>query len=115
MITNGERMTTALIRLNDGSLVEVDIPDDQVEQIAGGLPRQVKTSIDVIKPILTNICRPIVAAWKELDGFDQGTSVQGAEIEIGLGFEGEGNVYIAKAKTGVNVTVRLMLKSEAER
>lgn len=100
-------MATKLIRLEDGTLIEVDIPPDQAQQIAGGFAEKVNATFDKIRPILINTCRPIMAAWQEIS---QEMSIEQAEIELGLSFEGEGNLYVTKSKAGANLTVKLTLK-----
>lgn len=102
-------MATKLIELEDKTLVEVEIPGDQVEPVAGGVADKVHSTLKKIKPILINTCRPIMEAWQELN---QDMHIEQAEVELGLSFEGEGNVYITKAKTGANVTVKLILKPQ---
>ena len=105
-------MATMLIQFIDGVLLEVDAPGDQVEQISGGMARKVTSSLSSIESILANICRPIIASWKQLD---QEMSVEHAEIEIGLSFEGEGNAYITKAMAGANIIVRLSLSPRQQK
>lgn len=100
-------MTTTLIELEDGMLLEVDVPGEHVEQISGGVAKKVNSSLDRIKPILINTCKPITEAWRELN---QDMHIQEAEVELGLSFEGEGNVFVTKARAGANLTVRLVLK-----
>ena len=100
-------MASKLIQLEDGTLIEVDVPGDQVEQISGGYADKVTASLDKIRPILFNICRPINETWKELN---KEMSIQQAEVEIGLNFEGEGNLFITRSKVGANLTVKLILK-----
>ncbi len=100
-------MATQLIELEDGTLVEIDVTGKQVEQISGGMAKRVNATINTIKPILINTCQPIIAAWKELN---QEVNIEQAEIEVGLSFEGEGNIYITKAKAGANLMVKLILK-----
>lgn len=103
-------MSTKLIRLDDGILVEVEVPRDQAQQISGGFADKVNTTIDSIKPILVHTCRPIIAAWKELE---RDMNIEGAEIELGLSFEGEGNLFVTKSKAGANITVKLIMKPGA--
>jgi len=100
-------MASKLIQLEDGTLIEVDVPGDQVEQISGGYAGKVAASLDKIRPILKGICRPFTETWKELD---KEVSIEQAEVEIGLNFEGEGNLYITKAKAGANIKVKLIMK-----
>lgn len=100
-------MASKLIELEDGTLVEVEVPEEQAKQIASSTADCVNTTFDKIKPILLKTCRPIAAAWKELN---QEMHIEEAEIEIGFSFEGEGNIYITKAKAGSNLKVKLVLK-----
>lgn len=100
-------MATKLIKLEDGTLVEVEVPEEEAKQIAGSTADRVNTTFDKIKPILVKTCRPITAAWKELN---QEIQIEQAEIEIGFSFEGEGNIYVTKAKASSNLKVKLVLK-----
>ena len=102
-------MATKLIELEDGILFEIDVPGEQIEQISGGMADKINASLSRVKPVLINICEPITAAWNELK-LNQGIYIKEAEIELGLSFEGEGNVYVTKAKAGANLTVRLLLQ-----
>src|SRR5690242_10899943 len=100
-------MASKLIRLENGILVEAEVPEGQAREISGGLAEKVNKSLDSIEPTLSNICRSVVASWKQLD---KEIKIDGADIEVGLSFEGEGNLYITKAKAGANLTVKLKLK-----
>ena len=100
-------MGQRLIKLEDGTLVEVEIPGEEIEEISGGLAEKVKTTFEAVHPILVNSCRPVVKAWKELN---QDLKVEQAEVEIGLSFTGEGNLYITKSTASANLKVKLLLK-----
>ncbi len=104
-------MPTKLIEL-DGALVEVEVSPDQARQISGGFADKVGGTFDKIQPLLVKACRPIVAAWHEIN---QEMNIEHAEIELGLGFEGEGNVYVTKAKANANLTVKLVLKPKKKK
>ncbi len=100
-------MPTKLIEMEDGTLVEVEVSQDEAREISGGLADKVSASFDKIKPILINTCRPITAAWKELS---REMEIDKAEVQLGLSFEGEGNLFVTKSKAGANLTVKLILK-----
>jgi hypothetical protein len=86
-------MGSKLIRLEDGMLVEVVTAGDEVQQISGR---------DKIKPILLKTCIPIVESVKELrDKVD----VEQVEVEIGLSFNAEGNIYITKTTISANAII----------
>jgi hypothetical protein len=100
-------MTTKLIELEDGTLVEIEVPSDQAQQISGGFADKVNETFDKIQPILVRVCRPLSAAWKEIN---QDMSIENAEIQLGLSFEGEGNIYVTKSIVGANLAVKLILR-----
>ncbi|MEN8260887.1 MAG: CU044_2847 family protein, partial [Pseudomonadota bacterium] len=93
-------MSSKLIELEDGVLIEVEVPGDQVEQISGSTSERVDKAISSVRPILLKACQPIVDAYQELN---KELSVSQAEVELGLGFEAEGNVFIAKGKANASL------------
>lgn len=102
-------MASKLIKLDDGTLVEVEVPEDEVQQIAGSLADTVGATFNKVKPIILETCQSFAAVLKEVR--DQ-VDLEKAEIELGLSFEAEGNIYITKAKSGANVVVRMTLKDK---
>jgi hypothetical protein len=100
-------MATKLIELADHTLVEVEVPEDQAQQISGGLAQKVTASLDNLQPTLVNISRVITAAWKEVN---QEIHVEGAEVTLGLSFEGQGNIYVTKSTLGANLAIKLVLR-----
>src|SRR6266567_7398439 len=102
-------MASKLIKLKDGTLVEVEVTGNEVQQISGGVAKKVDATIDEIKPVLLNACQPIMSAVKELR---EDVDLEQVEVEVGLSFDIEGNIYITKAKFGANVLVRMTLKSK---
>lgn len=103
-------MDTKLIKLEDETLVEVEVKTNEPQQISARIADRVDASIDRIKPILIKTASPVINAWKELN---KEVLVETVEVEIGLSFEGEGNIYIAKGKVGANITVKFILKNQA--
>ncbi|HYT02949.1 MAG TPA: CU044_2847 family protein, partial [Candidatus Acidoferrum sp.] len=87
--------------------VEVEIPEAQSRQLAGSFADKVNANIDKIKPILTSVAQPILETWNEIN---QDMLVEQAEVELGLSFDIEGNVYITKASVAANITIKLVLK-----
>ncbi|MBI4783942.1 MAG: hypothetical protein HY785_21870 [Oscillatoriophycideae cyanobacterium NC_groundwater_1537_Pr4_S-0.65um_50_18] len=100
-------MATKLIKLEDGTLVEVEIPEGQPVQISSRFAERVDTTFEKVKPLLINTCKPIIEACNELS---QNVTIEQVEVQLGLTFEGEGNIYITKAKAGANLTVKLLIK-----
>lgn len=104
-------MASKLIKLEDGTLIEVEVSENKAKQIAGGDADKVNATFDKIKPILVKVCRPIAETWKELN---QEMQIDQAEVEIGFSFEGEGNIYVVKSKASSTVKVKLTLKPTRE-
>lgn len=103
----GKIMSSKLIELQDGVFVEVEDPTEVDQQLNGNFADKVNTNIDKIKPILISVAKPISATWKEIN---KTMFVEQAEVELGLSFDMEGNLYITKASIAANLTVRLVLK-----
>lgn len=100
-------MPTKLIRLKEGILVEVEVPEEEATKISNRLADRVDSTVNAIKPVLIKLCVPIAEAWKEIN---QEMQIERAEIEIGFGFEAEGNIYVTKAKADTNFQLKLRLK-----
>lgn len=100
-------MTTKLIKLQDGVLVEVEVRKGEVREISGGAAELVDKVLAQIEPILVKTCHPVVTA---LEKINQEASVEQAEVQLGLSFEAEGTVYVAKSKASANINVKLVLK-----
>ena len=101
-------MASKLIELEDGILMEVDVPENQLQQIAGGGTQimPVQKAINAIEPLLLRACKPVANVLGELN---KDMSVNEVEIELGLGLEAEGNFFITKGKTNASLTIKLKL------
>ncbi|MCI5128185.1 MAG: hypothetical protein D3907_06715 [Candidatus Electrothrix sp. AUS3] len=104
-------MATKLIEMEDGLLVEVEVPQDQVNQIAGGIPEQVDKAIDTVRPILLKACRPVVSVWQELN---KEMTIDNVEVELQLGFSAEGSVFLAKSKGNANLKIKLSISPKSD-
>ncbi|MCI5130966.1 MAG: hypothetical protein D3904_05440, partial [Candidatus Electrothrix sp. EH2] len=99
-------MASKLIEMEDGLLVEVEVPQDQVDQISGGVTDQVDTALDTVRPILLKACRPVISVWDELN---KEMCIDKVEVGLQLGFSAEGSVFLAKAKGNANLNIKLKL------
>ncbi len=105
-------MSNQLIELEDQLLVEVELPPNQVQQIAGGMPEQVDKAIDSVRPLLLKVCQPLTAVWSELN---KDMSISGAEVELQLGFSASGSVFLAKASGNANLKIKLTISPKADK
>ena len=100
-------MSSRLIQLEDDIFVEVEVPELSSQPLSGSFAEKVKANIDKIKPVLTSVVQPILETWNEVN---KKVNVEQAEVELGLRFDIEGNLYIAKVSAAANITIRLVLK-----
>lgn len=100
-------MATQLIEIQEGILIEVEVPEDRLRQIAGGGVQHVDSSISAIEPLLLKACQPVKNVLQELN---REMTVSEVSVELKLGFEAEGKFFIASGKTNASMTVKLILK-----
>ena len=106
-------MSKKLIELDNGLLMEVDVPASEIEMISGGgdMVERVKSSMDRVESILTQSVEPIANAYANLH---QSIKLEQAEVEIGIGFSAEGNIFVAKGNANANLKVKLVLKPKTD-
>ncbi len=103
-------MAMKLIKLDNGLMMEVEITQDEIEEISGSygdeVIERVKSSMGAVESIIKESIKPIVSAYETLN---QDVVLEKAEVEIGIGFSAEGNIFIAKGEGSANLKVRLIL------
>jgi hypothetical protein len=101
-------MASKLIELEDGILMEVDVPENEVTRISGGELEitQINRSINAIESILLKACKPVANVLTELN---KDMLVNEVEVGIELGLEAEGNFFIAKGKSNASLSIKLKL------
>lgn len=102
-------MATKLIHLSDDTLIEVEVSPGETRQISGGLPEKVSASFDQLRPVVVSLCRSLAGT---MGAVAHDFHVEKTELEFGLSFEGEGNIFVTKAKAGANLVLKLTLTSE---
>lgn len=106
-------MSKKLIELDNGLLMEVDVPQSEIEMIAGGgdVVERVQRSMGAVEKMLLQSVEPVVNAYKVLN---QDIELEKAEVEIGIGFSAEGNIFVAKGSANANLKVKLILKPKKD-
>jgi len=101
-------MSTQLIELKGGIFVEVESTKSGPVPIAGGLAEKVSNTFEgAIKPLMLKIANSLSGIWKDIN---QDVDIETAEVELGIGFEVEGNVYVAKSNSSAAFKIKLILK-----
>lgn len=101
-------MAKKLIELDNGLMMEVDVPEDEIQMISGGddLISKVESSMGTVENMLLQSVQPIINTYNALN---QEVTLEKAEVEIGIGFSAEGNVFVAKGSASANLKVKLVL------
>lgn len=102
---------TKIIQLQDDIFIEVVRSDNEIEEISGGTSTKIEKDFETIKPALVKIIKPFYDFREELDVDNK---IDTYEVTFGLGFQAEGNFYIAKAQTSANLLIKLTFKSHNE-
>lgn len=102
-------MTSKLIRFSDDILVQVETPET-AEHVSATNAKDVDKSFDEkIKPNIIKICNSLSDAWKSIS---QEVSIERIEVEVGLSFEIEGNIFVTKSKAASNLTVKVVINKQ---
>jgi len=107
-------MGKKLIELENGLMMEVEASEDEIQMISGGsdeIVTRVESSMGTVEKMLIQSVDPIVNAYNILN---QDVILDSAEVEIGIGFSAEGNVFVAKGSANANLNVKLVLKPKKD-
>jgi len=107
-------MGKKLIGLENGLMMEVEASEDEIQMISGGsdeIVTRVERSMGTVEKMLIQSVDPIVNAYNILN---QDVILDSAEVEIGIGFSAEGNVFVAKGSANANLNVKLVLKPKKD-
>lgn len=111
VVQDPQKANTGLIQLEDGSLVEVEMPEYKAGEISAGVAQHTFSAFSKVEGVLCNAAEPVVKAVKRISSSDN-VSVT-AEAEIGISFEAEGNVYVTKNKSEANLVIKLSIHASS--
>ena len=97
----------ALIRTGEGTLVEINVPSDMPAIFDARLARPVSFSLYSLNKIVGDIYRSVVSSIE-----DAQINASQVEIEFGVAFESEGNIYVTKSRDESNINIKITLGSE---
>lgn len=102
-------MATKLVELSDGLLVEVEADDGAVQQMSAGSADRVERVLDGAKSLLKKAAQPVVSVWDELN---RDLTIEQVESQLALGFEAEGNLFIACGTGSANINFTLTVSPQ---
>jgi hypothetical protein len=98
-----------LIRFADGVMVEVVSNPDPVTPVAGKTADRISQAFQDASDVMGGVMRSVISSTTRVVR-DAGAAE--AEIEFGVGFSIEGDIYIAKASGQGNITVKVRVDGE---
>lgn len=105
-------MSTQLIELEDGLLVEVQAnPEDGPRQIVAGAADRVDGAMDKARELLLKAVDPVASVWNEMN---RDLTIEQVEIQLGLGFEATGKLFVAQGTGKANVVFKLTVRPTQE-
>lgn len=99
-----------LIKLEDGSLVEVQLPEYMTGEVSVGLAQPTLATLSDIEQLICSAAEPVARAAKRISQ-EQNVSVT-ADVEVGLSLEAGGHPYITKDKAAANLVVKLSIQAK---
>lgn len=107
VVQDPQQSNKGLIELDDGSLVEVQMPEYKAGEVAAGVAQRTSSNFSRVEGLLCTAAEPIAKAAKRISNSENVAIT--AEVEVGLTFEAEGNVYVTKDKSDANLVVKLSI------
>jgi len=105
-------MATHLIELRDDLLVEVrSDPEESSTKIAATAAERVDGALDQARALLLKAVEPVASVWSELN---RDLAIDEVEIELGLGFEASGRLFIVQGKGSANLSFTLKVRPKAQ-
>jgi hypothetical protein len=104
-------MATRFLELRDGVIIEIGAPADVREEMHTSTAERVDTTMEMVGSMLSRILAPIGDAFKGLhDTLNVPVAVDAAEVELGVSFSAEGNLFVAKSKAEGTMKVKVSFK-----
>lgn len=104
-------MSTKYLELADGVIIEIGGAQDVREEMHTSTAELIDTTMDMVSQRLRKILAPIANSFHSLyDSMDVPIEVESAEVELGLSFSAEGNIFVAKSKAEGTMKVTVSFK-----
>lgn len=104
-------MGSHMIQLSDGTYVEVEVSSDRVREVSGSTAERVAASFEDLRPLVLRVCEPLRSLWTDLR---RQIEVDSLEVELGISFEAEGNMFVTRATAAANMTLRISFTPRRE-
>ncbi len=100
-------MERQFIELEDGIIVQVTVPEDEVRRVGRGGPREITKvgkAFDAVKDLIVKGCKPLTETWELVN---QEMKAESAEVEFGISFTGKGSVCLVESSAQASLKVKI--------
>lgn len=103
-------MSNKFLVLGNDVIVEIGGPLDARTEMHTSTAEKVATTFKAVADTLEKIIEPIANSFRGLaTELNQPVEIGSAEIEIGISFSAEGNVFVAKSKAEGTLSIKILL------
>jgi hypothetical protein len=100
------------IELHGGVIVEVGSPGEGRQEMHNATLERVESSLEIVGGLIEKIVTPIRKAFIDLkQAADVPIEVASAEVQLGLSFSAEGNVFVTKAKAEGSLNLKIIFQT----
>lgn len=104
-------MASRYIELRDKIIVEVGSPGEKRQEMHGADLERVDATMELVGDLIEKIARPIGQSFRDMrTALDVPIEVGSAELEIGVSFSAEGNLFVAKATTEGSLKLTIVFR-----
>jgi hypothetical protein len=100
-------MPTRIMRLSEGTLVEIESREFDAELISGGIVERISPSLQNLGSLVSTTLEPLSKLIREASA--RAPELKSIELEFGIALEAEGNLFITRSRANANLSLRLVL------
>lgn len=101
------RTRSGIIQLMDNILVEVEVPESRAISISSSYANRVNSSLSSIALLIHQVSEQVVNSLKTAT---QSDNIIRAEVEFGINYAEEGEVYLTRSRAESNISVKLTIE-----
>jgi Trypsin-co-occurring domain 1 len=109
-------MSTQFLRLSDGIIIQIDGPPEYRQEMHTSTAEQVGTNMQKAADTVGRILKPLAETLGGVyNTLNAPVALDAAEIELGLSFSAEGNLFVASSKAEGTLKVKMTFKPSPKR
>jgi hypothetical protein len=101
-------MKSSYLELRDGVIVEVGSPGLERQEMHNAALERVDSTLDTLGDVIERLVKPVAQSFADMkQALDVPIEVKEAQLEVGLSFSAEGNIFITKATAEGSLKVKI--------